>query len=283
MLAVATAIPDSALDRSQSQTKLAGAAAPRDGRQGVATASASSGPAGRQTRPAARAYLIGPPTRAAVDAGSVNAPQATEYTAPAVYAAPIATRAPAVLVTDLATPDLSPTAVPAAALEIDGAATETPSTASTCAYAVDAAFFEALSQLEQAERVLFGCPTGGVDATTGAYLSFERGYMLHLDESPEVYVYYDAVGQWEKALTGPDNGTAPLAPADQEPPPGQFIPRPPFGALWRDSQRRAALGFATAPEPIQFAGVVQRFPGGIVIGNSDTGSVWVLLKSKLRI
>jgi hypothetical protein len=70
---------------------------------------------------------------------------------------------------------------------------------------------------------------------------------------------------------------------DGTPPgPGLYVPDMAYGRLWRDRQRRSALGHALEVQPLEIQAIVQTFPGGILIGNRSDGSTYVLLRSKLR-
>ncbi len=55
------------------------------------------------------------------------------------------------------------------------------------------------------------------------------------------------------------------------------------GAMGESAQRRAALGYCPAPTAISFQAIVQTFLGGILVGDSDSGAVYVLERSKLRL
>jgi len=136
--------------------------------------------------------------------------------------------------------------------------------------------------MDEATRLQFTCPTAGATATMGVFLPFESGVMLHLDESPVIYVYYKRTGEWEQAVVRDENAAA-APPESATAPPGVYVPNGVYAALWAAPQRRAALGYATAPTAISFQAIVQTFLGGILVGDSDSGAVYVLERSKLRL
>ncbi len=128
----------------------------------------------------------------------------------------------------------------------------------------------------------FACPTAGATATMGVFLPFESGVMLHLDESPVIYAYTTSVrasGSRRWCATERCRRRR----RSQRPLPGVYVPVGVYAALWAAPQRRAALGYATAPTAISFQAIVQTFLGGILVGDSDSGAVYVLERSKLRL
>ncbi len=215
------------------------------------------------------------PIEAAATATSTSLVPATPVATPTAAASPIP-EPPAPVSAPLDT--AAPGAPPAVA---DG-----EGMASACTDVVDPFFLQALLDVEEATRRQFACPSDRATATMGVYLPFESGVMLHLDETPLIYVYYRHTGEWEQiALRGEGAAPAPMLnppPEAEALPPGQYLPSGVFAEGWASPQRRTVLGNATAPAAIFFQAVVQTFPGGILVGNRDDGAVYVLERSKLR-
>jgi hypothetical protein len=142
---------------------------------------------------------------------------------------------------------------------------------SVCADVVDEFFMGALTGLDAAQREAFRCPTAPAYATGGSLLSFAQGFMLALDESPYLYVYYQATGEWEQVVPG-----AEAAPEAGGPP-------PPFAQVWSENQRRVALGEMLQPTPTPIDGLVQVFSGGMLVGDRSSGAVYAFPLNRLRL
>lgn len=193
-------------------------------------------------------------------------PTATALPAPTATATP--TEAPPPTPTETATPPatFTPTPDPDAAL-------------AACLPQVDEALRQRLSALPAEERRAIGCPIGDAQRGAAQMLPFEHGYMAGLVAAPELYVVYFPTNAWERQPI--PEVSAP--PPDLPPPPeGLFAPLDRFAALWQADRRWEALGFATEPQPRDFALVIQGFEGAVLLGNQDTGELAVLANSERR-
>lgn len=205
------------------------------------------------------------------EAPVISPPSATATPAGEIY-----TTAPAPVATATAT--AQPVQETPGAVGADGA----EDVVVTCTAVADEFFLQTVLSMDETTRMQFACPTAGATATMGVFLPFESGVMLHLDESPVIYVYYKRTGEWEQAVVRDENAAA-APPESATAPPGVYVPVGVYAALWAAPQRRAALGYATAPTAISFQAIVQTFLGGILVGDSDSGAVYVLERSKLRL
>jgi hypothetical protein len=134
----------------------------------------------------------------------------------------------------------------------------------------------AIVAMDAAARAEFSCPSAPAYSAQGLYLAFEQGFMLRLDESPLIYVYYQATGEWEQVVSA-GAGEAPSpggSPAD--------VPPAPFGPVWAENQRALALG-PVQGQPAVIDALVQVFGGGVLVGNRGEGSVLVFPRSRLRL
>ncbi|OUC07422.1 hypothetical protein RY27_15010, partial [Litorilinea aerophila] len=111
----------------------------------------------------------------------------------------------------------------------------------------------------------------------------EYGFMLHLDETPLIYVYYDLTQEWEQVVNTWREGDPVVTGVVEPPASNLYQPERGFGRVWEEHQRQVSLGFATTAAPTPFAAIMQSFPGGILIGNRDDGAVYLFLRSKLRL
>lgn len=190
-------------------------------------------------------------------------------------------------------PNVEPTSLPAATATVQPvqetlASEETEDkegqegVVSACTAVADEFFLQTIQELNEAVRRQFACPTARATATMGVFAPFESGAMLHLDESPVIYVYYMRTGEWEQVVVRGEEGAGD-PPQDELLPPGAYLPSGVYAQVWAAPQRRAVLGYATAPTAISFHAIVQTFLGGILVGDSDSGAVYVLERSKLRL
>lgn len=228
------------------------------------TAASASGVGQAGTQPIATATVLPTFTPAPPPPGTgqpvvSDAPTPTALPDPTPSPEPTATAAPPPPVE--AAPPVS---------ETQGGDPQVDAVAGVCADVVDEFFMGALTGLDEAQRQAFRCPTAPAYATGGSLLAFAQGFMLALDESPFVYVYYQATGEWEQVVPSGD-----AAPETGGP--------PPFAQVWNENQRRAALGemLGTAPTPID--GVVQVFSGGMLVGDRTSGAVYAFPLNRLRL
>jgi hypothetical protein len=110
-------------------------------------------------------------------------------------------------------------------------------------------------------REALECALSAEHTTWAAWQPFQRGAMLWLEETREVWVLEDD-GHWERF---PDTWTEdqPASDPNLVPPPGLFQPVRGFGKVWREALGgpAAAVGWAVAPEQGRQA-LWQPFQGG---------------------
>ena len=199
-----------------------------------------------------------PPTATALAPTATPPPTATET----------ATEAPPPTATETATPTATATPTP-----------DPDATIEACLPQVDASLRQRLAELPEERRRAIGCPIGDAQSGEAQMTPFERGYMVGLTAAPELYAVYFATNAWERQPI--PEVSAP--PPDLPPPPeGRFAPSDRFAALWQADRRWEALGFATEPQPRDFAVVIQGFDGAVLIGNRDTGELAVLANTDRR-
>ena len=93
-----------------------------------------------------------------------------------------------------------------------------------------------------------GCATGGEHRTWSAWQPFERGAMLWLEETREIWVLEDD-GHWQRFADTWTEGQPEIDP-NLNPPSGLLQPIRGFGKVWREllGGPAAAIGWALAPE-----------------------------------
>ncbi|NJN84300.1 MAG: protein kinase [Caldilineaceae bacterium] len=152
-----------------------------------------------------------------------------------------------------------------------------------CPYTVDAHFSGILTELDEQVRAEFLCPTASAKPGGGDLLPFEHGFMLRLDETPLIYVYYAGTQEWEQVADTWQEGQSEPDPEMIPPQDTLFLPERAFAQAWDNEQRQIALGFATASTPRRFDAISQTFPGGFLVGDIANGSVYRFLRTKLRL
>ncbi|GIV79265.1 MAG: hypothetical protein KatS3mg050_3659 [Litorilinea sp.] len=240
-------------------------------------------PSATPTPAAGSAKPFGPPAQGGVGSG----PRATLVTSP--LATSVSTATPRPVPTD--TPTVAPTWTPAATPTADRPegpppqpqAAPSEGLVGTCATVIDPFFLHVVSALDESIRPQFLCPNGPALATNGEIWRFEYGFMLHLDETPLIYVYYDLTQEWEQVVNTWREGDPVVTGVVEPPASNLYQPERGFGRVWEEHQRQVSLGFATTAAPTPFAAIMQSFPGGILIGNRDDGAVYLFLRSKLRL
>jgi hypothetical protein len=136
--------------------------------------------------------------------------------------------------------------------------------------------------MDESLRAQFACPQALAQEAASEYIGFQSGTMLQVGGRPEVYVAY-LNGQWERVASGWRPGD-PELPAPEEPlPDGLFLPPGIFGSVWQEPRLQSELGYALAPAATPFRAVEQRFPGGILVADLDSGAVYTLLASNLHL
>ncbi|MCB0042077.1 MAG: hypothetical protein KDE23_20475, partial [Caldilinea sp.] len=146
--------------------------------------------------------------------------------------------------------------------------------------AIDEVFRPAILALPLEEQAALGCPTGGAQSGPAQVLRFDRGYMVGLDEVAEVYVVSGyGVDAWERRIAPPAGELPPDVP---QPPEDRYLPGGRFGALWAEDRAWETLGFATDAQSEAFTGVIQSFPGAVLIANRSDGTVATLPAGRQR-
>ncbi|HET8628513.1 MAG TPA: hypothetical protein VFL91_13915 [Thermomicrobiales bacterium] len=127
--------------------------------------------------------------------------------------------------------------------------------------------FDALYRSTLGVQAQIGRPSGPALHGPGAYQGFQRGAMIWLGNSRQIYVlcgglqtgqvlsgirgYNYFVDSWNE---GDDPGGKP------GPQPGLYEPKRGFGIVWRENQRvRDCLGYATTADETGYTGTVQQF------------------------
>lgn len=191
------------------------------------------------------------------------------------------TSTPVPLPTDTPVPPPTATSTPTALPTATATMTLTPGpnpTLASCLSQVDAGLQTYLLAQDPAIQAVFGCPDGPALVGTAESWSFEHGYIVGFDLTPEMLVVYTAGQQWERQFVQEGSDTGQNEPA----PEGLFVPTGRFGWLWAQGDRRNELGYATAPAPGQFPAVYQSFPGALMILNQSSGEVVVLPTASQR-
>lgn len=204
-----------------------------------------------------------------------NTPTPSEETA---TGAPTSTSTP----TARATPTLEPTATSTPTPEL----TPTPALDEiviACNHVTDEVFSEFIAGLPPESRIGFLCPNGPSATAAGRLLPMQNGFMLQLGDRPDVYIYYVAENQWERAASAWRPGDPPLNNEMEPQEAGLYLPPDVFGALWVEPRRQSALGFALAPEATIFDAVEQSFPGGVLIANLNADVIYPFLTVNLRL
>lgn len=210
-------------------------------------------------------------------------PEATPTQAPPTPT-PVETSTPMPTATAVPSPDLPPTEAPTAVetlpADVPPAAppitvTQEAPIAGVCANVVDEFFLRTMDQVDPALREEFRCPTAPAYTAAGALMTFDQGFMLALDESPYVYVYYQATREWEQVV----RRDGPAAPPGGE----SSDLSPPFAQVWSENQRRIALGNPTTAMPTPVDGVVQVFSGGMLVGDRSRGTIYAFPLNSLRL
>lgn len=97
------------------------------------------------------------------------------------------------------------------------------------------------------------CPSDTPTTTNAAFEPFERGFMLWLEDSDIIYVFFESPNHPVTMFYGPLYLVTPAAPVTDEPPDGFYAPTSGFGHIWRgevpgSENVRDWLGWATEPE-----------------------------------
>lgn len=144
-----------------------------------------------------------------------------------------------------------------------------------CAMVVDEFLMPSVSQLTGPLQREFACPTAAAHMGAGEWMPFARGMMVAVEGEPLIFVFYEN-GSWEQVARDmllPPNGSLP---ADRP-----VVPMP-FARVLATGGRHLLLGEPLQSEPNRGLTVVQRFIGGVALGNQANGQVLFLARSQLR-
>lgn len=151
-----------------------------------------------------------------------------------------------------------------------------------CDLPVDQAFAGTLAAMDAPLQAQFACPLSLAQEAASEVVAFQSGSMLQYGGRPEVYVSY-LDGRWERVASGWRPGDAELPPPEEPLPDGLYQPPGIFGNVWQDPRLQTELGYALTPSASPFWGVEQRFPGGILVADRDSGAVYTFLAANLRL
>ncbi len=114
-------------------------------------------------------------------------------------------------------------------------------------------------------RSRLGLPTGREARVQGAVQQFERGVMFWRGDTRTIYVLSSAdTALWSRHADAWTDGMD--AGGGAGPAAGQYIPRNGFGKLWRENADiQRLLGYATTPDELGTALVVQPFEKGLML------------------
>ncbi len=152
-----------------------------------------------------------------------------------------------------------------------------------CTSVIDPAFLQYVGGMPDAGGPGFRCPNAEAVRASGRLLRFEHGFMMDLENSPSIYIYYDSNQEWERAVSSWRDGDPAKTGEFERPAPSLFQPEDAFGRLWADPWRQIALGFATTEQPATFSAVEQTFPAGALVGDETNGFIYLFMREKLRL
>lgn len=144
-----------------------------------------------------------------------------------------------------------------------------------CAMVVDEFLMPSVSQLTGPLQREFACPTAAAHIGAGEWMPFARGMMVAVDGEPLIFVFYEN-GSWEQVARD-----LPLPPDAPEHADRTLVPMP-FARVLATDGRHLLLGEPLQSEPNRGLTVVQRFVGGVALGNQESGQVLFLARSQLR-
>ncbi|MFN8516890.1 MAG: hypothetical protein U0232_20880 [Thermomicrobiales bacterium] len=119
-------------------------------------------------------------------------------------------------------------------------------------------------------RVRLMLPTSAEKQVVGVFQQFERGTMIWIKETKQIYVFakdaegYTSIGQWRVFTDTWEEGQDPGG--GDAPSPNLYFPQRGFGKVWRDNPVvQQMLGYATTRDENLTDVVVQSFGGGAMI------------------
>jgi serine/threonine-protein kinase len=144
-----------------------------------------------------------------------------------------------------------------------------------CAMVVDEFLMPSVLQLTGPLQREFACPTAAAHIGAGEWMPFARGMMVAVEGEPLIFVFYEN-GSWEQVAR-----EMPLPPDGPLPADRPVVPMP-FARVLATDGRHLLLGEPLQPEPNRGQTVVQRFIGGVALGNQASGQMLFLARSQLR-
>jgi len=125
----------------------------------------------------------------------------------------------------------------------------------------------------------FRCPVEEPSIHRGAFLPYERGYMLYLDGLDRMFVAYDGIyhglhAPWEFIYVGLLDDALPRTPVPPSAPEDLLFPPPAtfgFWRVWDTGTNRDRLGMAKTPRPEEVSVIAQRFHGGWLLLRTPVG------------
>jgi eukaryotic-like serine/threonine-protein kinase len=156
----------------------------------------------------------------------------------------------------------------------------------TCPMVVDEFFLATVASMTGDLATDFACPAKPADVVGAAWMPFDQGFMVAVNNSLPIYVYYSATGEWEQVISLDAIASLSDDPAqegEQQEGDEQIVSPPePFGRVWLSEGRRLLLGAPSQAAPQQSDTVMQTFHGGMLLGNASDGRILPLARSKLR-
>lgn len=146
-----------------------------------------------------------------------------------------------------------------------------------CMSEIDAQLLIYVNTMAALQEAGFRCATDQALYLEGAYLDYERGFMLYLHMLDRIFVTYNGFydnteSAWEDFPVEWQEGNGLRATAQPIPPEDlRFYPTQMFAVIWEREHVRARLGMAMTPRPTPATFVVQRFDQGWLILREPAG------------
>lgn len=152
----------------------------------------------------------------------------------------------------------------------------TPQAATTpgpgaCAIGTHPLFVEYIATRLADDAEEFACALGEARLNPVEVLPFQNGTMLRVGNRDEVIVS-SLDGRWQFVPTSPSGEPAPTPEGIPE---GLYLPTGAFLDAWSRPGIGEWLGYALSPATDAFGAVEQNFAGGTLVGDVDTGAVFV--------
>ncbi len=207
-------------------------------------------------------------------------PTETETPTPTETSPPTLSPTPSPTLTLIPSPTPTPTATAEPTLEptptnLPPTAVPPTATAIACIAPTDPAFAAFVGQLSDEAKAAFTCPNAAAENSQSRLLSFQNGYMLQIGDGSTLLVDMLGAGWKRVDANWQPEDPDPLPP--DGPPDGLYLPTGIFGAAWQEGDLQDVLGFALSSEATSFAAVAQAFPGGMLVGDLDSGTLYTFL------